>query len=71
MRATLLAGVLVVVDLREGRAGDHVAGSALELTTELKKFQKLKRIFFIQLVTALSMTSSFLFLKCRIKKLQY
>ena len=36
MRAALFAGVLVVVDLGEGGAGDHVAGSTLELTTKLK-----------------------------------
>jgi hypothetical protein len=36
MRAALLTGVLVVVDLGEGGAGDHVTGTAFKFTTKLK-----------------------------------
>jgi hypothetical protein len=38
VRAPLLACFFVVVDLGEGRAGDHVARASAELTTKLKGF---------------------------------
>jgi hypothetical protein len=39
VRAALLACFFIVVDLGEGRAGDHVACASAELATKLKRIR--------------------------------